>query len=72
MTPYWSMIARTRPTDREPNQIIGSVPDEATEQPDTIIAEWLRAGLIVERVPTEWVRTRLLSTDVWEGSDASR
>lgn len=66
MTPCY--IARTvKPT--KVNPIVGTVVcasvDDGTRLAETAkeVAKWARAGLIIERVPTWWVRKYLFTTE---------
>lgn len=71
MSDSWSYIARTtKPTKNWPE--VGSVVCAAVDCPEMQksnakeIAKWMRDGLTIERVPVEWVRKFLFTTEPYK------
>ncbi len=67
MTQVWTYIGRE--TAEGHHHPVGTVVCASVDQPDRakdnakLVAKWIRDGLAIERVPVEWVRKHLLTTE---------
>lgn len=65
----WCYIARTVAATKHHGLgvVVCATVDEPTRAKATAkdVAEWIRDGLAIERVPVEWLRQYLLTTEVY-------
>lgn len=68
----WSYIGRTKEANRnhKAHEVVAAVVDcvEMERELPKIIAKWMRDGLLIERVPVEWVRKYLGTTELYNHS----
>ena len=68
MNDRWAYIARTtKPTKHWPETgttVAATVDEPSMQKSNAVeIAKWMRNGLTIERVPVEWVRKHLFTTE---------
>ncbi len=67
----WAYVARVRETTKHhpAGTVVAATVDspEFAEDNAKVLADWLRDGCLIERVPVEWVRKHLFTAEPYVG-----